>query len=206
MTARTKGTEKHFTGAGLERALKDDSLTRPGVALVGMVKVSEKDGHVRFTGAGCDAWVDLPIDMIEQAEHLGQTACKDHSHAVMRITVKESNDPEAQIYRALLTQLVSTAAQTGPVSPVGWPGPDLQNRVRVQGEGPYGGSLAGVRGGGGMPSVTNPLAQTAFRSGGGGHSRLILLELQSDLRVVLRNGAMHPVYLAILRDRRTDLV
>ena len=79
---------KIFTGSSLEEALKNDSLAQSSVELVGMVKASEKKEHVCFTRSGCDNWVDLPIDMVEEAEQIGKNTCKDHSYPVMRITLK----------------------------------------------------------------------------------------------------------------------
>ena len=96
--------EKTYTGAALEQALKDNALTKSGIVLVGMVKPAEKAGHINFTRTGCENWVDLPVDLIECAEHVGQGPCKDHSHPVMKITLKEPKDPAAQIYAALLAQ------------------------------------------------------------------------------------------------------
>lgn len=90
-----------FTGSSLEEALKNGSFTQSGIELVGMVKASEKKGNVCFTRSGCDNWVDLPIDMIEEAEQIGKNICKDHSHPVMRITLKEPKNQEAKIFAAL---------------------------------------------------------------------------------------------------------
>ena len=87
--------EKTFTGADLEKALTSGALTKSGVEVVGMVKSSPKAGHVSFTRTGCDTWVELSTSMIDQAEQLGMTACKDHSHPVFKITLKEATTPEA---------------------------------------------------------------------------------------------------------------
>lgn len=95
---------KAFSGAELEKALKEESLVRTGLMLVGIVKPSEKKGHIGFSRSGCDAWVELPTDMIEHAEQLGQLQCKDHAHPVFRITLKEAKDPEARILASLLGQ------------------------------------------------------------------------------------------------------
>jgi hypothetical protein len=112
---------KTFDGTALEQALKDDAFSISGVELIGMVKSSEKKGHINFTRAGCETWVDLPISIIEKAEQLGENRCDDHSHPVFEITLKESKDPEAQALAALLAQPTpehshrgSTARQAGP--------------------------------------------------------------------------------------------
>jgi hypothetical protein len=95
---------KAFNGASLEQALKDGSLTPSGITVVGMVKLSDKDAHISFTPAGCDAWVDIPTKLIEEAQQIGQQRCKDHSHPVFEIKLKESNDPEAKVLASVLSQ------------------------------------------------------------------------------------------------------
>lgn len=95
---------KSFSGSDLEKALTEGTLTQAQTPLTGMVKPSEKSGHVSFTQAGCDTWVDLPTDMIERADHVGQHPCRDHSHPVMRVTLKEPKDPKGKILLALLAQ------------------------------------------------------------------------------------------------------
>ena len=92
-----------YSGSSLEEALKNDSLSQSGIELTGMVKSSEKKGQVCFTRSGCTNWVDLPIGMIEEAEKIGKNTCKDHSHPVMRITFKKPENPESQIFLALLS-------------------------------------------------------------------------------------------------------
>jgi hypothetical protein len=51
--------------------------------------------------------------MIEQAEHVGSRPCEDHSHPVFRITLRESDDPQAK----LLGQLLTSQQQLGPRPP-----------------------------------------------------------------------------------------
>lgn len=94
-----------FDGASLEEALLTDSLTTSAaVQLIGMVKPSEVKGFIAFTRAGCDHWMDIPTNMIEKAEHRSTTRCKEHSHPVLALTLKEPKDPEAKILLALLAQ------------------------------------------------------------------------------------------------------
>jgi hypothetical protein len=113
--------EKIYSGQELEKALLNDDLSQTGVELVGMVKASEKEGHVSFTASGCDGWVDLPTSMIEQAENVGQSSCKEHSHALFKIRLRESKNPEAQILAALLArpqpQGDQSSRQLGPGGP-----------------------------------------------------------------------------------------
>ncbi len=157
--------EKTYTGASLEKALKDDSLTKSGIVLVGMVKASELGGHIGFTRSGCQNWVDLPVEMIESAEHVGQNACKDHSHPVMKLTLKESKDPAAQILLALLAQ--SATAPVGPMPSQGGPGSFPQGYPGQGGGGYVSPYMSGRPDGGGMPSPMNSNPQSFARLAGG---------------------------------------
>lgn len=95
-------TETVYTGESLEEALNEGRLDSAGVTIVGMVKSGERKGEIQFTPTDCDSWVDLAISYIEKAEQQGQEVCKDHSHPIFRITLKEPNDPQAKILSALL--------------------------------------------------------------------------------------------------------
>jgi hypothetical protein len=94
---------KTFTGQGLVDALGAGEFDHPpGVVLTGMVKPSELEDHVAFARGGCETWIDLPTSLIEQAEHVGSRPCKDHAHPVFRITLRESEDPQATLLARLL--------------------------------------------------------------------------------------------------------
>lgn len=93
-----------YTGTSLEKALASKELDTPSFFLTGMVKSSKKSGQVSFTLSGCDSWVDIPCEMIESAEHLGIQGCANHSHPLMRITLKQSGTPEGNLLYSLLSQ------------------------------------------------------------------------------------------------------
>jgi hypothetical protein len=96
---------QEFSGDGLLKALEKGELAIPvetGTSLVGMVKKSDQPGSLAFTPAGCDTWVDIPTSMIEKAIHVGERRCKEHSHAVVRITLKQPTSPEGQLLAKLL--------------------------------------------------------------------------------------------------------
>jgi hypothetical protein len=99
--------EAVFTGASLEEALRNDTLTpSAGLVITAMVKRSEQDGHISVTTGGCDAWIEIPTDMIDKAEHVGDNACRDHSHPVLRITLREAEGREARMFADLLGQSI----------------------------------------------------------------------------------------------------
>ncbi len=99
---------RSFSGESLEKALREGGLASSQTHLLGMVKQSEKKGHISFTSSGCETWVDIPVGIIERAEQIGQRACRDHSHPIMEITLKEPKDPEGRTLLALLAQAVSS--------------------------------------------------------------------------------------------------
>jgi hypothetical protein len=96
-----------FDGDTLEAALINKTLAAASVDLVGMVKASEKQGYVGFSKAGCESWIDLPVSMIERAVHRGSVSCRDHSHPLFEISLKEPSDPQGKILLALLGQFVA---------------------------------------------------------------------------------------------------
>jgi hypothetical protein len=97
-----------LTGVALEKALKAGELEERGTEIVGMVKASERAGHVAFSAAGCDAWVDLPTPIIEDAQKLGSARCRDHSHPVFRLKLSEGKSPEARAFAELLAAMTPT--------------------------------------------------------------------------------------------------
>jgi hypothetical protein len=96
-------TGQTFTGQTLVDALSAGEFEQPsGVVLTGMVKQSEQPDHIAFARGGCDSWIDLPTTMIEQAEHVGSRPCEEHAHPIFRITLAESDDPQAKLLGTLL--------------------------------------------------------------------------------------------------------
>jgi hypothetical protein len=96
-------SDQSFSGAALEEALRSGKLDRPVIELVGMVKAAETEGKISFTPTDCESWVEIPTDLIESAEQVGQRACREHAHPVVRLNLKQPKDPEAQILAQLLT-------------------------------------------------------------------------------------------------------
>lgn len=106
-----------FTGSTLERALKDGSLDRSSASLTGMVKTADAKGTILFSQAGCEAWVEIPTDLVERAERAGTEVCRDHTHPVFTLTLTEPQDPTAKVLVALFK-----ASPASPI-PAGAPAP-----------------------------------------------------------------------------------
>jgi hypothetical protein len=77
-----------------------------------MVKAAEEKGKISFSRSDCESWVDLPTDLIERAEEVGRSQCRDHSHPVFRLSLKASDDPTAQVLAALLASSPSSPTGT----------------------------------------------------------------------------------------------
>jgi hypothetical protein len=159
--------EKTFTGTSLEEALKNNALSRSGSVLVGMVKPSEKGGHVSFTRSRCgDTWVDIPNGMIEEAKYVGQNSCKGHTHPVMEITLWEAKDPGDQILSALLAQSTPAPSQAGPLPMQADPISVPQTYPETQAQGAFGNYFPSVDPEGPGTSFIVPLPQTSALTGG----------------------------------------
>lgn len=103
-----------LSGADLEKALNDNTLDAPGTTVTGMVKASEKAGHVQFSQSGCEGWVEIPVTLIEKADHVGTQPCRDHSHRVMQLTFKEAKDPLSKMLAALLSHSSQMPSRPAP--------------------------------------------------------------------------------------------
>jgi len=73
-------------------------------SITGMVKKSEgKDKKIEFApGGNCSHWVTIPLDLIEDVEMIKTIPCKDHSHPLVKLNMKNPKTPEGKIFLALL--------------------------------------------------------------------------------------------------------
>ena len=99
--------DRTFDGASLENALKTGALEgkKSAITVSGMIKTSEHAGHIGFTAAGCESWIDLPVTMIDTAKHIGESRCKDHSHPLMEITLKNRTTHKPKYWPLFLLNL-----------------------------------------------------------------------------------------------------
>jgi len=123
-----------FSPADFVKALSTDTLKRP-VILTGMVKKAEQLDALLFSPANsCLAWVSIPLEMIEKVEWLGKAPCKDHTHDLVNLVLKETDKGEASFFADLLRaytsqqnmpRLAEAVSQPGtlPVSSPGHGGP-----------------------------------------------------------------------------------
>src|SRR5579864_753175 len=96
--------------------LKSGKLDAPPLTMTGMMKTSDKDGHLSFTRSGCDSWVDIPFILIDKVQQLGWAACKDHAHPRVRIHLKTSEDVSQTPLFALIRYLLTSGERPVPVA------------------------------------------------------------------------------------------
>lgn len=83
------------------RRLRDETVIAP-VRILGMVKAQDsKSDYILFSQA-CADWIPIPIDLIESLDHLGSAPCKDHSHPLVAISLKEPESAEGRVFAQLL--------------------------------------------------------------------------------------------------------
>jgi hypothetical protein len=105
-------SEDALTGSDLEEQLRTGTVSRHEIRISGMVKASENAGYIAFAQRDCESWVDVPTDLIEKAERVGQRPCRDHSHPVFALSLREPEGDVAKLYATLLA--ASTPAAPTP--------------------------------------------------------------------------------------------
>ena len=95
---------RSLTATELFESLQQVNFTVVPISLIGMVKKSEgKDKTIQFSpGANCSNWVTLPLEVIEDVEIIKTVPCKDHTHPLVRLSLKTPKTPEAKIFSSLL--------------------------------------------------------------------------------------------------------
>jgi hypothetical protein len=159
-----------FSGASLEEALQGDLFSHAEIVRIGMVKPSKTPGYISFTGGSCENWIEIPTSLIERAEQLGNRPCKDHSHPVFRLTLAMPDDPQAQLFAALLAQSPDSStvnmmpqAQT----PMGAM-PQMQSGVPSAPQASGGYQTTTMLGGSGQPGASFQGPQSSARINTGG--------------------------------------
>lgn len=112
-----RGT-KQYTPAEFIEKLKGETDQSKPLVFVGMLKAAEDDQHLMFAnGASCAHWTPVPVERIEGIEWISEVACKDHSHPLVKMTLKPPASEEAMMYASL--------AQS--ISPINAASPDMGN-------------------------------------------------------------------------------
>jgi hypothetical protein len=119
---------RNFTPEEFITKLKSDDLSAP-LAFTGMVKEAEDDRHLLFAGGtNCDTWTAMPLDMIERIEFGDVVSCRDHTHPLVKLFIKEPASEEAKVFASLAKVQLSAqlrAASSGSQIPGPPPSPTL---------------------------------------------------------------------------------
>lgn len=83
-----------FSGSELEEALRSGSLRQRSYQIEAMIH-SEKPGVLVSLG-DCETWVELPLELLESAENIGDRPCRNAIHPVFRIKFKKPSDQASQ--------------------------------------------------------------------------------------------------------------
>ena len=83
------------------------------VRLTGMVKKYEgKEKAIQFApGANCSGWITIPLEFIEDVEVLRIVRCRDHSHPLVKLSLKTPKTPEGKIFLSLLEGMSPAGGQ-----------------------------------------------------------------------------------------------
>jgi hypothetical protein len=100
--------------------LKAGGLDAP-LAFVGMAKEAQDDQHLLFaSGTACEQWIEVPLALVERVELGGMVPCRDHSHPLVKLELKEPESEEARLFAALARSRAGSApaiAGAGPKLP-----------------------------------------------------------------------------------------
>jgi hypothetical protein len=77
------------------------------VTIGGLAKADEKDPSVLLfsTSLSCEAWTPVPTAMVESISELRTVRCKDHSHPLVTLTLKDGATPETAALLAMIQGL-----------------------------------------------------------------------------------------------------
>ena len=102
-------------GSTLEQFLKDLAGNTLGrIEHVAMVKPDDgkSGGLLVAVQPGCERWIPLPAAVIDRVEYLETARCKDHTHPLVRLTLRmpPEDNPIAVLFAELLFQQTKSAA------------------------------------------------------------------------------------------------
>ena len=91
--------------AEFQKALTNKTLKNP-LVLQGLAKESDDAKSIMFSQDGCTTWTAVPVELIEDIDFLGDVACKDHSHPLVRLNLKRPTG-DGLVFSNLLEGLLS---------------------------------------------------------------------------------------------------
>jgi hypothetical protein len=109
-------TNESLTGQQLSKALAENTLT-PQATMTAMVRKSNDNGCVDITLSDCEAWIAIPEELIN-AKVIGSRKCKDHTHPLVELQLKQPNEPTAKALFHLVVQLLQHQSLFDPPEPI----------------------------------------------------------------------------------------
>lgn len=95
--------------------LQQGELDKPQpFIIIGMVKKSEtEEKAIQFApGGNCSNWITIPLEFIEDVEMIKTITCKDHTHPLVKLSVKRPETPEGKIFFAILEAMKQGSERT----------------------------------------------------------------------------------------------
>jgi hypothetical protein len=90
-------------------------LPYPPISRTGLVDPDIESGakEIRFApGTQCSNWIDVPVNMIDKVDHLGNQPCNQREYPHVRLHLKPTTD-EGRV----LANLLQRGAEAGPMTP-----------------------------------------------------------------------------------------
>ncbi len=109
---------QRFSAKDFLAVLNKGELLEKPLVKQGMVKPAEKPDALMFNeGTQCGHWVRIPLDCIEEIEHLDTITCKDHHHPYVEISFKRPKDdnPLAKVFMGLASRPAVVEPESAPV-------------------------------------------------------------------------------------------
>ncbi|MEU6137428.1 hypothetical protein [Nocardioides sp. NPDC047086] len=89
-----------------ERLRRDD--LRPPPTVTGIAKPSDQAETFDFSFGDCAEWVELPLDLIQGAEYVGERPCDEHgSHPVVQLSLRDRTAEDTPEFRLLAGALAA---------------------------------------------------------------------------------------------------
>jgi hypothetical protein len=152
-----------FTGQEFAKRLSEGKL-KESIVKIGMTKRhDDSSDSILFAEGGCQDWISIPVDVIEQVTFLQTVPCRDHRHPLVMIQFKEPppGDKAATVFAELARRNAYTSArQTPPVMP----GQPMQMMPGLLGQPPQ--TMPGAPG---QPPQTMLRPASGATGGGFGH-------------------------------------
>ena len=67
------------------------------IGLTGIVKMNpDRESSLVFSASGeCQNWIPVPTEWIETVEYLGESVCRDHSHPLVKLHIRQPDSKDA---------------------------------------------------------------------------------------------------------------